>query len=125
MEEPTITLQVFEPITGKGIDKKHTSNTKGEKDESDYIHIGLIVREFGNPVKDKTVVIECNKDEEQNVTLEGTGNIQKMGEKPNRTPVPYYPFTYYFKKTGMHRIKFTCDGEEVTIKLQADKKPKK
>ncbi len=115
-KETKDSIKVISPINGKGLGRKYVAN-KEIVDESNYIELGLIVRnDAGESMKDAKAVIEAT-DEDQNKTLIGTGNVTKIynGEIPES--VYYYPFHYEFKNAGQHTITFTANGMTEVITL--------
>ncbi len=115
-KETKDSIKVISPINGKGLGRKYVAN-KEIVDESNYIELGLIVRnDAGESMKDAKAVIEAT-DEDQNKTLIGTGNVTKIynGEIPES--VYYYLFHYEFKNAGQHTITFTANGMTEVITL--------
>lgn len=123
-----ITLEIINPIVGKGANKEHTSFRPDQKevdDEENYVVLGCIVRdEKGNARRDANVVITAT-DQSQNKTFTSTGVQKKIYTGEEKRVTPFYPFTYYFKNKGKHTITFTCEGVTASIDLDVKKdKPK-
>lgn len=119
-------IKIISPIPGKGLHRKYTARPK-ILSESNYIELGIIVRDNkGNLIKDAIVKIEAT-DESQNQTIEGTGNVKPIYENKTvkglhqsvKIKVPYYPFHYEFRTAGDHTITFIVDGKSESIKLKA------
>ena len=121
-----VTIEIFNPIPGKGKNKAHAHNPKGLEDEEDYVELGLIVRdEQGEAVRDRLVTVAAT-DSAQNKTMDGTGAYRRVFRNGKRPHTPFYPFHYEFKSEGKHTVTFTCEGVSASVELQADKKkPKK
>ena len=120
-----ITLEIYNPITGKGIDKKHTASLVVENEEN-YVDIGVVVRdEKGVSLCDRKVVITAT-DSEQNKTLESTGAEHRNREvnDGHKIPMYYYPFHYEFRTEGKHKITFTCEGVKESVEFQVEKEKK-
>lgn len=109
-----ITLELFDPIPAKGRGRHYVASPE-VVDESNYIEIGLIVKdENGNILKDKTVEVHCT-DATQDKSLNETGNFSPRINPPNGGS--YYPFHYEFRTEGQHIISFTCEGESLDLTL--------
>ncbi len=122
------TLEIINPINGKGANKVHTAYRPDQKeadDEENYVVLGCIVRDAnGNARKDAVVTITAT-DQSQNKTLNGTGDIKKIYEGEAKKTVHFYPFEYHFKTKGKHTITFTCEGVTASVDLDVKKdKPK-
>lgn len=121
-----ITIEIFNPVPGKGQTKVHAHNPKGIEDEEDYVELGLIVRnEQGEAVKDRLVTVNA-PGSQQDKTMNGTGAHRKVVRNGARVSTPFYPFHYEFKSEGKHTITFSCEGVTASVELQVEKKkPKK
>jgi hypothetical protein len=120
-------IEIISPIPGKGLGDRRFSKDAPYTaqlvvvDESNYIDIGLIVRnDAGEPIKDAVVTITAT-DETQNKTLNGTGNIYPRYEGEIRIMTPFYPFYYEFRTVGDHTITFSVNGmtDSVTLTVVA------
>lgn len=79
-------------------------------DETNYVSLGLIVRnDAGELVKDAIVTIIAT-DETQNETQNGTGSVIPLYENGVRIITSIYPFHYEFKTVGDHMITFSVNG---------------
>ena len=110
-------IKIISPMSNKGLGRVYTAQPE-IVDETNYIELGLIIRnDSGDIVKDAEVTI-TGTDTEQNKTLNGTGNITKIYKDGVPESVHYYPFHYEFKTVGTHTITFTANGyQEVSIDL--------
>ena len=108
------TLEIFSPIPKKGLGREYTAQPE-IVDESNYIELGLILRnESGENIKDMEVVI-TGTDSQFNKTLNGAGNMGKVYKNGVPESIHYYPFHYEFKTVGDHTITFTADGQEESV----------
>lgn len=111
----TITLEPFEPIPGKGLGREYKASPEVQ-DESNYIEIGVIVRdENGNILKDKLVTVSAT-DINQCKIINGSGNYSPRINPP--AGGNYYPFHYEFYVSGRHRISFICDDAILDISIE-------
>lgn len=120
-----ITIEIIDPILGKGRAKKHELTKPNPADKHDlenyYIELACIVRVDGVAVKDKTVSISSNRDASQNKTLVGTGDVHPIFENEVRLIVPIYSYHYEFNHPGTHKILFVCEG--VVSQINVDVQP--
>jgi len=113
-------IEIINPIPGKGAGRTYTAQPQ-IIDESNYVELGLVVRDdAGEPIKNVVVTITAT-DETQNKTLNNTGNVYPRYENEVRIMTPFYPFHYEFKTVGDHTITFTANGmtESVTLTVIA------
>jgi hypothetical protein len=109
-----ITLELFDPIPAKGRGRRYVASPE-VVDDSNYIELGLIVKDQdGNILKDKVVEVHAT-DSSQDKTLNETGNFSPRINPPSGGN--YYPFHYEFKTSGPHTISFTCEGESIDTTL--------
>ena len=102
-------IEIINPIAGKGLGRQYKSQPE-VIDESNYIELGLIVRnDNGMPIKDAVVTITAT-DTTQNKAYNGTGNVYPKYENNVRMIIPYYRFHYEFKTAGEHTITFSANG---------------
>lgn len=112
------TLEVISPINNKGLGREYVAAPE-IVDESNYIEIGLLVKdESGAYLKTPTVEVIAT-DSFQNRTMAGTGNVTPIYPDGNKQVVSYYPFHYEFKTAGEHTITFKCEGIETAVTLTA------
>lgn len=110
----SITLEIFSPIPSKGLGREYKASPE-VVDESNYIELGLIVRdENGNILKDRTVEVEAT-DSTQDKTINESGNYSPRINPP--AGGNFYPFHYEFRTSGNHLISFTCDGVTENVSL--------
>lgn len=114
-QKPMITIQVISPIPGKGLGRTYQSSDV-VKDESNYIELGFVVYENGEPKKTSECKIMAT-DVSQNKVLNGTGNVATIYEEGIKKVVPFYPFSYEFHTPGDHSIEFVCEGQTHTVML--------
>ena len=109
-------LQIIDPIPGKGRGRQYIANLNGIENESNYIELGLVLRnDDGKPVNNLQVTITAT-DSTQNKTLNSTGNVKKIYKDGVPELVHYYPFHYEFKTAGTHTITFSAnDMQEVVV----------
>ncbi len=107
------TLEVVSPVPIKGLGREYLWRSQ-VKDEYNYIHIGLIVRLDGEPVKDQEVEIEAT-DPSQSQTLNGTGDVYPVYVNGVKVVTPFYPFNYEFRSGGDHQITFSTHGIRTTV----------
>lgn len=113
-------IEIISPIPGKGTGRTYTAQPQ-VVDETNYVELGLIVRnDAGEPIKNAVVTITAT-DETQNKTLNGTGNIYPRYENEVRILTPFYPFHYEFHTVGDHTITFSVNGmtQSVTFTVTA------
>lgn len=102
-------IEIISPIAGKGLGRQYKAQSE-IVDESNYIELGLIVRnDNGIPIKDAVVII-TSTDSTQNKTINSTGNVYPKYENNVRIITPYYRFHYEFKTAGEHIITFSTNG---------------
>lgn len=113
-------IKIISPIPVKGLGRSYTAQPQ-VVDESNYIDIGILVKnDDGSVNKDATVTITAT-DESQNKTLKGTGNLYTYYVDGNKRQDYYYPFHYEFRSVGDHTITFSANGmtESVTLTVTA------
>lgn len=115
------TLEIISPIGTKGLGREYLARQE-IFDEANYIELGVIVRDQNGNALDNVKVIITATDDEQNKTLESTGNVKKIYVDGTQQVVPYYPFHYAFKFQGQHKITFSSGGvsESVTLEVGDD-----
>lgn len=121
----TYSLEIINPIPGKGYARLEYLSRPEIRDEENYVELGLIVRdENGQALRDLAVSVDAT-DQTQNSEMDGTGNVTKVFTSGNPQIVPYYPFHYEFHTPGDHTITFTVAGQSDAITLSAieDKRP--
>jgi len=114
------TIKIISPIAGKGLGRIYTAQPQ-IVDETNYIELGLIVRDdAGEPIKNAVVIITAT-DDTQNKTLNGTGDVLPQYENEVRIITPFYPFHYEFKTVGDHTITFSVNDitDSVTLTVVA------
>lgn len=116
-----ISIEIFSPISGKGLEKEHYECDKVESEEN-YIYLGAIIRDNGDALQDRKVIVTAT-DVGQNKTMDSTGNWTKIVRKGDKKHVPFYPFNYEFRTAGKHVITFECEGVKESVELLV--KPKK
>lgn len=110
-------ITIIDPIKGKGRGRVYKESEE-VVDESNYIELGLVVRNGdGDVVKDVLVKISAT-DLEEDKKIKGTGNITKIHEDGNTETVHYYPFRYEFKTAGTHTITFKALGVTEVLELE-------
>lgn len=122
-------LEIISPLDGKGLGKRFDSTGKEvgfrvcetypePQDETQYVYIGLIVRDDeGNPMNNTRVEVTAT-DEKQNKTMDSTGNVTPIYDNNgSKVVAPYYPFRYIFTKSGNHTITFKSNGMETSVTL--------
>lgn len=131
-----MSLQIIDPIPGKGRDKTHIERPDEYCDhcgqsmpynDTHSIDLGLVVRnEAGESVKDQEVEITTT-DKDQNVVLKGTGNTTRipLADSDKKETVYVYMYHYEFKKSGKHKITFKVGDEIEVVTLDVLKKGKK
>ena len=111
-------LKIISPIPSKGLGREYHSSPE-VVDDSNYIEIGLVVRNSnGESIKDAQVTVE-SPDPSQNKTMDGTGNIVKIYNSGIPEMVYYYPYHYEFRSSGVHEITFKCNGMNEMVSLNA------
>lgn len=110
-QKDMLTLEVVNPIDGKGIvdGREYVANPNGDGGDLNSVHIGLVVRDLnGNPINTDEVTVTAT-DKSQNVVMEGTGTTYMAYINGQPVQTWYYPFNYEFKTPGVHTIQFS-DG---------------
>lgn len=111
------TIEIINPIPGKGQGRQYVSKTSEELTEQNYIELGALIRnENGNPIKDATVTITATE-ESQNKIITATGNVTNIFVNGQKQQVPYYHYHYEFNNPGHHTITFTCDELQSVVEL--------
>lgn len=111
---PAVSIQIVNPLNGKGLGRDPYIASPVIKDESNYIDIGLVVTNPDGSNNNTATVTVTTSDPSQNKELKGTGTF--WGNPHN---VYYYPFEYQFKTAGDHVITFTCEGVSVSVTVTA------
>ena len=131
-------LTIISPMSNKGLgreyesydwDTLHSVNIPDSErpagfvfpNEKNYIYIGAVVRDDGgNSVRDKVCQIFAT-DETQNKTINATGDVTKITHADgSRERVSFYSFNYEFKTSGIHTIRFECDGMVQSVELNVE-----
>ena len=107
----TTTIEIVSPTPGKGLGRTYTAQPQ-IIDETNYIELGLIVRENGEPTGNAVVTITAT-DESQNKILNGTGITYPRYENGVRLVTLFYQFHYEFKTVGDHTITFSVPGADL------------
>jgi len=117
----SITLELFSPYQSTSINRKLKKSEKfpDMENESNYVDIGLIVRENGTPIKDRRVTITAT-DEANPIEKNGTGTVGKVAINGAYVFVPYYHYHYEFKTSGKHKITFATEGETISVELDVE-----
>ncbi len=114
------TLEIIGPIKGKGLGRKYIASDK-VVDESNYIELGIIVRNAEDKILTDVTCVITATDATQNKTINSTGNVTPIYKNGIKKVVHYYPFSYEFKTPGKHVITFVCDGITKEITLEVEK----
>lgn len=111
----TPTFEVKNPLPGKGLGR--TLKWRATPiDELNEVDLGAVLTNPDGSINSTSVVTVTATDETQNKTLNGTGNTSTFGDPNN--PKMYYPFSYYIKTPGLHKITFTSDlGVSVDVSI--------
>jgi hypothetical protein len=112
----TYTLKIISPMANKGLGRQYVASPT-VKDESNYIYLGLIVKDSQGQARNNVEVKITATDESQNQTITSTGNVGKDYENGVKKIVPYYPFEYNFKTPGKHTITFAAEGLTESVEL--------
>lgn len=117
--QPVITLEVITTSEGQSLSREYAV---GES-----INLGLIVWSDPNTegnahapdsgTRDNVPVTINSSDLEQPKRIEVTGNVRKVFKGGVEKLVSYYPYTYEFKVSGDHYVKFEAEGKEARIDL--------
>jgi hypothetical protein len=110
------TITIISPYSDKGLGREYIASPE-VKDESNYIELGLLVKEGEKFIRDAIVEVTAT-DSTQNKTFDGTGSMTKIYIEGSKKFVPYYNFHYEFKTSGKHEITFECDGKKESVKVQ-------
>jgi len=110
---PQAKIEIKNPLPGKGLGR--TLKWRATPiDELNEINIGAVVTNPDGSINTTATVEITATDASQNKTLQGTGNVSTFGDPNN--PKGYYPFDYYIKESGLHKITFTV----VDLGISAD-----
>lgn len=111
----TATIEVKNPLPGKGLGR--TLKWRATPiDELNEVDLGAILTNPDGSINSTSVVTVTATDDTQNKTLNGTGNTSTFGDPNN--PKMYYPFSYYIKTPGLHKITFTSDlGVSIDVSI--------
>lgn len=124
------TIEIINPMAGKGYKDRELLYRDEVLDEANYIDVAAVVRDdAGEEVRDAKVEISAT-DASQNKTYEGTGNKQPIfvdNPDPKREDkvkkiVPVYPFRYEIRKKGKHTITFKVGAVTASISITPAKK---
>lgn len=108
MSEPKFNLEIISPIRSKGLGREYKASPE-PIDESNYIEIGVIVRDNKGNIKNDVNVKITATDETQNKETDSTGTVTNMYINDKKITVYYYHFYYKFKTLGKHTIRFDCE----------------
>lgn len=106
-------LTIIEPIKGKGNREVFIAKPQ-VVDESNYIELGLVIKDPDGVYRRDITVDVTATDEAQNKTMTGAGHLTKIMSGGSQITVYYYPFHYEFKTAGAHTITFTSLGQSVS-----------
>lgn len=109
-------LEIISPMANKGLGRKYKASEITE-DESNYIEIGLVIRDDDGKSTNLDKVIVTATDESQNKEINTTGNVTKVWIEQSQKTVYYYPFSYNFYTPGTHTITFESNGMTKSVEL--------